>query len=339
MARTINLGILGAGGIAETFAKTVRGMNEQNVGDVKLYAVGARDLNRAQDFAERFGVERAYGSYEELVSDPDLDLVYIATPHSHHYPHALLCIEHGKHVLCEKAFTVNARQAQEVFTKAKEKGVLVAEAIWTRYQPMRRMIDEVVASGIVGKPSMLTANLSYNIAGHARITDPALAGGALLDVGVYTLNFAEMVFGHATKVTASCVLTDRGVDESDSITLTFPDGKLAVLTAGTTGTSDRYGIIYCEKGFIQIENINNPQKISVFGDAREGLAPIKEIPCPAQITGYEYEIMEAADAVREGKPECASMPHAETVHVMELMDHIRAQFGVHYEFEDEVLSA
>ncbi len=333
MKKTIHLGILGAGGIARVFAATVRGMNEHKLGDVELTAVAARDLSRAKEFAEKESVQKAFGSYEEMASDPEVDLIYIATPHSHHYEHAKLCIEHGKHVLCEKAFTVNARQAQDICMRAKKAGVLITEAIWTRYQPMRRLILETLESGIVGKPSTLTANLSYSISMNERIVNPSLAGGALLDVGVYTLNFAEMVFGRAEKVSASCVLTDRGVDRSDSMTLFWGDGRMAVLTAGTTAVSDRYGIIYCENGFIQVENINNPQKIEVYGIGRSKPELIKEISCPEQITGYEYEIMEAADAVRSGALECASMPHDETIHIMELMDHIRAQMGIHYAFE------
>ena len=333
MKRTIHLGILGAGGIARVFASTVRGMNEKDLGDVELTVVAARDLSRAEEFARKESVQRAYGSYEEMASDPEVDLIYIATPHSHHYEHAKLCIEHGKHVLCEKAFTVNARQAQDICRRAKEAGVLITEAIWTRYQPMRKLIRDTLESGIVGKPSTLTANLSYSIAMNDRIVNPALAGGALLDVGVYTLNFAEMVFGRAKKVSASCVLTDRGVDRSDSMTLFWEDGRMAVLTAGTTSVSDRYGIIYCENGFIQVENINNPQKLEVYGSGRSKPELMKEISCPEQITGYEYEIMEAADAVRIGALECESMPHDETIHIMELMDHIRAQMGIHYEFE------
>ena len=154
----MKIGILGAGHIAGTLANTMNLMAE-----VELYAVASRSLEKAQGFANQYGVQKAYGSYKEMVEDPKVELVYIATPHSHHYEHMKLCIEHGKHVLCEKSFTMNSRQAEEVRKMAQEKGVLAAEAIWTRYMPSRKMINDLVESGMIGKVSMLTANLCYVI--------------------------------------------------------------------------------------------------------------------------------------------------------------------------------
>ena len=326
----INIGILGAGRIAVTMAKTVRGMNEAGNDSVHLLSVGARDKERAEQFAKDNGVEKAFGSYEELLSDPELDLVYIAVPHSHHAESVKLCLEHGKHVLCEKAFTANVRQAEEIIRMAEDKKLLLTEAIWTRYQPMRKMINDVVASGVVGQPRTLTANLDYSILGKERMTDPALAGGALLDVGVYALNFAEMVFGHPDRVQGIATLTDRGVDETDSVTLTWKDGRMAILNSGMSAISDRFGVIYCTEGFIMVENINNPQVIRVYD---KNYKMIDKIRCPQQITGYEYEVMEAVDCIEKGLIECPSMPHSETLHVMEMMDALRMQMGVKYPFE------
>ena len=325
----LHIGILGAGRIAVTMAQTIRGMRE-NDEDVCLYAVAAREEERARTFARAHGAEKAYGSYEAMLSDPAVDLVYVATPHSHHYQHAMLCLSHGKHVLCEKAFTVNAQQAQEVTRYARERGLLITEAIWTRYQPMRQLLADLLASGVMGRPEHLTANLCYAITDKERIVRPELAGGALLDVGVYALNFAEMVFGRAQGVQAVCVKSDQGVDISDSITLTWPDGKMAVLTAGTRTISDRFGVIYGTDGFVMVENINNPQAIRVYDRAYQ---LVSEVLCPPQITGYEYEVREAAACIREGKTQCPSMPHEETVHMMALMDHIRAQMGLRYPCE------
>ena len=154
----LHIGILGAGRIAVTMAQTIRGMRE-NDEDVCLYAVAAREEERARTFAREHGAEKAYGSYEAMLSDPAVDLVYVATPHSHHYQHAMLCLSHGKHVLCEKAFTVNAQQAQELTRCARERGLLITEAIWTRYQPMRQTLADVLASGAIGQPEHLPANL------------------------------------------------------------------------------------------------------------------------------------------------------------------------------------
>ena len=160
----MKLGILGAGGIASTMAKTVAEMK-----GVEVYAVAARDLERARVFAQKYEVKKAYGSYEEMLADDEVELVYIATPHSHHYLHAKMCLEAGKHVLCEKAFTVNAEQAQKLFDLAKEKKLLITEAIWTRYMPSRKMINDIIESGVIGEVTAVTANLSYTVSHVERI--------------------------------------------------------------------------------------------------------------------------------------------------------------------------
>ena len=327
----MKIGILGAGNIAGTMAHTINLLRENGHPELELYAVGARDLSRAQAFAQAHGVQKAFGSYEDLVSDPDLELVYIATPHSHHYRHIKLCADHGKHILCEKSFTVSARQAADAIRYARSKGVLVTEAIWTRYQPMRRMIQETLASGLIGEPRLLTANLGYCITGNHRIVVPELAGGALLDVGVYTLNFAEMVFGRPDSLHALCTKNENGVDLTDSITLTWQDGRVANLTAAANAVSDRYGVIYGTRGYMMVENINNPQGLRVY-DVDNRL--IHSLTCPTQLTGYEYEVLETVDCIQNRLTECPSMPHAETIHMMEQMDHLRAQMGIRYPCEE-----
>ena len=326
----LHIAILGAGHIAVQMADTINRMNQSGNHAVSLYAVAARDLERAQKFANTHGVQRAYGSYEEMLQDEQIQLVYVATPHSHHHQHVMMCLEHGKHVLCEKAFAANAKQAREMLQCARDKGLLLTEAIWTRYQPMREIISQVITSGVIGQPRMLTANLGYEISGKERIVEPTLAGGALLDVGIYPLNFAEMVFGAPDQVHAVATLSDKGVDLQDSITLTWNDGKMAVLNAGANCVSDRMGVIYGTSGYAIVENINNPQSISVY-DAKYQL--VKRYPCPAQLTGYEYEVMETAACIEAGDLECPSMPHQDTIHMMELMDEIRRQLGVRYPFE------
>lgn len=214
----MKLGILGAGGIASTMAKTVAGMK-----DVEAYAVAARDLERARVFAQKYEVKKAYGSYEEMLADDEVGLVYIATPHSHHYLHAKMCLEAGKHVLCEKAFTVNAEQAQKLFDLAKEKKLLITEAIWTRYMPSRKMINDIIESGVIGEVTAVTANLSYTVSHVERIRKPELAGGALLDVGVYPINFASMVLGDKVKDVKATAIFQNGVDILDSIAMVFEE--------------------------------------------------------------------------------------------------------------------
>ena len=315
----MKLGILGAGNIAVKMAKTVAGMK-----DVENYAVAARNLERAEEFARKNGVSKAYGSYGEMLADPQIDLVYIATPHSHHYLHAKMCLEAGKNVLCEKSFTVNADQARKLFDLAKEKNLLITEAIWTRYMPSRNMINDIIASGVIGDVTSVTANLNYTISDVERIRKPELAGGALLDVGVYPINFASMVLGDKLKDVQATAIFKDGVDILDTIAMVFEGDKMATLQCGACEISDRMGSIFGTKGFIQVQNINNPEKITVFDQNYKEVASYLS---PAQITGYEYEVEACARAIADGEKECPEMPHGETVRVMEIMDEIRKSWG------------
>ncbi len=322
----MKLALLGPGLIADTVAQALTAIPE-----IECYAVASRSLERAEAFARKFGFQKAYGSYEEMLSDPEVQLVYITTPHSHHYEQILLCLEHGKNVICEKAFTVNAKQARAVFELAKKKGLYVAEAIWTRYMPSRKMIQDVIDSGVIGKLNVVTANLSYKIDWKKRLVDPALAGGALLDVGIYGLNFALMHFGtDLERMESSVWMTPTGVDGMESITLFYKDGRMAVLNHSMFARSDRKGIFHGDKGYVVVENINNPNAISVYNDNDERLA---RYDVPEQINGYEYEFQEAVRCIEEGKLESDAMPWAETIRVMELMDALRAQWGLVYPME------
>ena len=333
MLGKFNVGIMGAGNIAGVMADTLNKMT-----GVRLYAVASREKVKADVFAGKYGCKKAYGSYEELVTDKKVDLIYIATPHSEHFANARLCIEHGKPVLCEKAFTANAAQAEELIKLSEEKGVFLAEAIWTRYMPMLATIREVLGSGVIGEPKTLTANLGYVIDNVPRLQEPALAGGALLDVGVYTLNFALMLFGgNIDKVVSNCTYTKTGVDEQNSITLQYKDGKVAHLNSSIVSQSDRKGIIYGTKGFAVVENINNKIRVS---DRRVLVtAPVYIFKkaafykSPKQISGYEYEVEASIQAIREKKLECEAMPHSEILYVMKLMDSIRRDWNIVYPFE------
>lgn len=322
----LRVGILGAGKIAGIMARTLREME-----NVQAWAVASRERERAEEFARTYGIERAYGSYEELVEDPAVDLIYVATPHSHHAEHCLLCIEHGKPVLCEKAFTANAAQARQVLARAEERGVFLTEAIWTRYMPSRRMIDDLIGEGALGEVVSLTANLGYPLTHVERIMEPALAGGALLDIGIYPLNFASMVLGDEVEdVTSACVKTSTGVDAQSSIVLRYRDGKMATLHTTVLAATEQYGIIYGTKGYLIAHNINNIDRISLFGPDR---SLRREITVPKQITGYEYEVEACCRALETGALECPEMPHAQTLRMMEQMDALRRDWGVRYPFE------
>lgn len=328
----MNIAILGAGGIARSMAKTLRGMQERGQ-NVKLYAVAARDLSRAQAFAQEEGFDKAYGAYEDMLADDQVELVYVATPHSHHAEHVKLCVEHGRAVLCEKAFTGNARQAEEVLALAKEKGVFVTEAIWTRYMPSRKIINDLIEEGCIGTPQVLTANLGYVINGKERIFMPELAGGALLDLGVYTLNFASMVFGDdVIRMESSVAMMDTGVDHTENITLHYRDGKTAHLMSTAMAVTDRHGVVCGDRGFLVVDNINNPQRIEVYDGSHSGV-PVKVIHVPQQITGYEYQVEACMRAMAAGELECCEMPHSETLRIMRVMDALRAQWKMVYPFD------
>ncbi|MCM1257345.1 MAG: Gfo/Idh/MocA family oxidoreductase [Roseburia sp.] len=326
--------ILAPGKIAHSMAKAAAGIQKMNKnGDMQLelYAVASRDYHRAQEFARQWGFEKAYGSYEEMLTDEAVELVYVASPHSHHYQHTKMCLEHGKHVLVEKAFTVNARQAEELINLAKEKKLLLAEAIWTRYMPARKMLDDILASGVIGEPFSLTANLGYSLAQVDRLQNPELAGGALLDVGVYPINFALMAFHKEIKeIDATAVLSPKGVDWQNSVTLVFEDGKMAVLHSSMLSATDRLGLICGDKGYIEVQNINNCEEIRVF-DLDHQI--IRRHKVPEQINGYEYEVISCMKAIKEGKTECPEMPHRETLRVMKLLDSMREKWGMRYPCE------
>ena len=317
--------ILAAGGIARKMAEAVTGIEKAGTVRIQKYAVASRDLSRAEEFAKEWGFEKAYGSYEELAADPEVELVYVASPHSHHYEHAKLCLEHGKHVLVEKAFTVNAAQAEDLMKLAREKQVLLTEAIWTRYMPSRKMIGDLLESGIIGKVSSMTANLGYPLMDVPRLVQPELAGGALLDLGVYSITMALMLFHEEiTDVVSAAVFSPEGVDWMNSITFIFADGKMAVLNSNMTARTDCRAIVNGDEGYMEITEINNPEEIRVFD--RDG--KLREcFQVPEQINGYEYEVLACIRAIGEGKMECEEMPHSETLRVMRLMDQIRGQWG------------
>ncbi len=317
---------MGLGKIARRMVKTVAGIEETEV-----YAVGSRTGEKAREFAERYSIRKAYGSYEELVSDEELELVYIATPHSEHYNHIRLCLQHGKNVLCEKAFTLNAKQAREVFQMAEEKGLLLTEAIWTRYMPSRTIIDEVLKKGLIGTPVSLAANLGYVLEQVERVMEPRLGGGALLDVGIYPIHFALMAFGEEyDTVISKASFNAQGADISNSIIITWKDGKIAVLHSSAAALTDRRGAIYGKKGYLEVENINNCEQIRIYGSDRK---LIQSIDVPEQITGYEYEVLACKEAIAKHQTECPQIPHSSSIRVLEMMDEIRKQWNYQYPCE------
>lgn len=315
------IGIIGAGHIAEKMAATLAGMEE-----AEAYGVASRDLAKAEEFARRFNFTKAFGSYEALADDPLVQLIYVATPHSLHHDHVRMCLLKGKPVLCEKAFMANAAEAEDVIGISESRGVFLAEAIWTRYMPFYRTIAERANDGTIGKPMMVTAHLGYPVSHKERIMKPELGGGALLDLGVYTINFALNVFGKdIRKITSHCTVAKTGVDLQDNICLEYEDGRMAVLMATALCANDRQGIISGDGGYIIVDNINNSLKAEIYGKDHV----LKEtIHAPEQITGFEYQVRACIAAISQGKYETPFMPHSESLAVMRMLDGIRKNAGV-----------
>ncbi|MBR3093247.1 MAG: Gfo/Idh/MocA family oxidoreductase [Bacteroidaceae bacterium] len=321
------IGIIGTGWIAEKVAYT---LNELD--GCTPYAVGSRTIEKAEAFARQWNISKSYGSYEELINDPDVDLVYVGTPHSHHFDVTRKAILAGKPCLVEKAFMANLKEATEIIRLAHERQVFVAEAIWTRYQPVVKIIRDLIAGGRIGVPRLVTATLGYSMGNKPRIMRPDLCGGALLDLGVYALNFVRMFFpADIVNMEGQCVKSDTGMDLTNAISLVLADGLLANLQSSAACVGDNIGVIAGTDGNLIIDNINNPQRVTVNTHDREF---IEDILVPRQITGYEYQFLACRNAIAEGLTEPREMPHKETLYVMQLMDELRKKWGVHYLMDD-----
>ena len=323
----MKVGIIGTGWIAEKAAVTLNGLD-----CCEAYAVGSRKQETAAAFAAKWSIKKAYGSYSELIADKDVDLVYVGTPHSHHYDVTREAILAGKPCLVEKAFMANARQTEEIIRLAHERNVFLAEAIWTRYQPAVGIVRGLIADGRIGQPHLVTATLGYSMGDKARIMRPDLCGGALLDLGVYALNFVRMfcdadigvIDGYAVK-------SDTDMDLTNAITIILKDGILANVQSSAQCVGDNIGVIAGTEGNIIIDNINNPQTITVNGPDR---TYVETIQVPQQITGYEYQFLACRQALLDGLIEPREMPHAETLYIMQLMDDLRRKWGVHYPMDN-----
>lgn len=323
--KEIRWGILSTGVIAKNFADTVGKMN----GETRVLAVASRTKESADAFADQYGIERRYDSYEALAKDPDVDIVYVATPHSRHYEDMKLMISNGKHVLCEKSFTVDSQQAKEIFALAREKKVFLMEAFWTKILPIYREVEKVVSSGAIGDIRMVTAQYGYTTAREARKFVPELAGGTLLDIGVYAIGFACMFLGYEyDAIQSNLVMNSAGTDAIDAIILR-KGNAVAQLTTAIGAAMPVFGGIYGTKGHIDVPDFKNPQAFTVCVDGEEPYT----VKRPFEVNGFEYEIREAMACVREGRLESGVMTPEQSIATMAIMDEIRRQNGFAFPFE------
>lgn len=322
----MNFGIIGAGNIAEQMAYTIMKMPEAN-----MYAIASRSMERALDYKNRFGMQAAYDSYEELVRDENVDVVYIATPHSFHYEQAKMCLKNGKHVLCEKAFTVNAKQAEELIAISEKTGLFLGEAMWTRFMPLIDKLEDILNRKKIGEVASMTANLSLPMLQKERLIKRELAGGALLDVGIYPLTMASIVMGDDIDyIKASGILTEEGVDKIGQYTLVYKNGTLADLNSGMCAFGDSCAVIYGTEGRIVVAGVNCPECIEVYDG---GNHLIERWDKEVQISGYEYEVKACVEDIKAGRTESKRMPHSTTLKMMQVMDEIRRQMKVIYPCE------
>lgn len=324
MSDRLRWGVLGPGGISRKFAADLR------VAGLELSAVGSRSQVTADAFASDFDVPRAHGSYAALVDDPGVDVVYVGTPHPFHAEHALLALRAGKHVLVEKPFTLNAAQAREVVAEADARGLVVLEAMWTRFLPHMVRLRELIASGALGEVRVLTADHSQRLPADPahRLQDPALGGGALLDLGIYPVSFAWDVFGAPETITAQSTPTPTGVDAQTSVALTYGAGQQAVTHSALDVAGRNDAVVLGTEGRVEIDPTwYRPTTLRVVApDGRvvetfDGAVPGR---------GMQLQALELERLVREGSSPTDVLPPHETVAIMETLDEVRRQIGLVY---------
>ncbi len=330
MDTKIRWGILGPGSIAHSFAEGLK-----FVEDAELVAVGSRDVERAKNFAQKYRIPKAFGSYEALANCKEVDVIYIATPHGRHYQDMLLCLENNKHILCEKSFTINARQARRVFQLARQKGLFVMEAMWTRFQPVISKAKELLSQEAIGNVIMMTADLGFNFPFKAehRLFNPHLGGGALLDIGVYPVSLCQYFMGVPDELTTLAWMGQTNVDELCSMVFKYQNGRMANLYATLRSHSPSEVLFMGTEGILKLNApIYRPTGITI--QKPDGRQQFHEAELVGN--GYNYQAEEVVRCLKAGKLESNIMPQEDTISVMELMDSIRAQWGLRYPMEESL---
>lgn len=328
MTETFRWGILGTGRIAGVFAD---GLTQ--LPDATLLAVGSRAQETADAFGEKYAIPRRYASYAELAADPDVDAIYVASPHSGHRPDTLLCLEHGKAVICEKPFAINAAQAREMVDFARAHKIFLMEAMWTRFLPLMVKVRELIAEGAIGDVLMLQSDFGFrtDVNPKSRLFDMNLGGGGLLDVGVYPVSLASMIFGKPERIASLANLGATGVDEQGAAIFSYAGGKrMAIVSTAVRTNTPHETVIMGSAGSMKIHAPSwAPRQLTLRRGGQSD--ELVEIGFPGN--GYQYEAAELMRCVREGRLESAVIPLDETIQVMETMDAIRAQWGLKYPME------
>ena len=326
--KTVRWGLIGAGNISSKFAKALNSLE-----NTEITAIASRDIARAGDFAERFHVEKAYGSYEEMVRDPEIDVVYIGTPHTEHRANAKLCITNKKAVLCEKPFTLNGEEARELAALARENDVFLMEAMWTKLLPATRVVKQWIENKLVGDVRFMNLSFGYQAEFDPlhRLFHAGLGGGALLDVGIYPISYVTYLMGRMPdQVVSSAILGRSGVDEINSITMKYQEGMLAGISSAITANTGSEAVIIGDRGRIIVPDFWTAESAEAY-DSNGKL--IDTFLHPFTSNGYVYEAEEVNRCIREGRKESDRIPLADTLEIMQLLDDIRADWGLVYPSE------
>jgi predicted dehydrogenase len=319
-------GILGPGGIARAFAKDLTLLEGHTIG-----AVGSRSLNNAQSFSDEFG-GKAYGSYEELVNNSTIDAIYVATPHPAHHDNVILALNAGKPVLCEKPFAVNAAEAHAMVEAASRNKVALMEAMWARFLPHYAKVREIVASGVLGPILSIQADHGQRLADQniPRLVDPHLAGGALLDLGIYPISFAHMILGNPQLINSTAIMTDKGVDAQTSMIFTYENGAQSVLTTTMIEQTPCRAVVAGMNGWLEIDRtFYNPASMRIV--LNDG--SVTQYPNTYTGHGLREQAESFKQLVRSGKFESEILSWQDTIDIMKTMDTVREQIGLKYPFE------
>lgn len=324
--KTIRWGILGTGNIAKQFARGLAVLP-----DADLIAVGSRSQSSAAEFAREFTVPHRHDSYEALANNPDVDVVYVATPHTLHYANSMLCLQAGKAVLCEKPFTINAHEAAALIEVARQAHLFLMEAMWTRFLPALVRVRELIAAGTIGDVHLVQADFGVRATFDptSRLFDPHLGGGALMDLGVYPVSLASMLFGPPTRISSLAQLGATGVDEHAAIVFEHAGGQLALLATSLRTASPHEAWIMGTKGMIRI---NSPWWHATSLTLRAADQET-QIDLSFEGNGYQYEALEVMECLRAGRRESAVMPLNESLQIMQTLDALRKEWGVQYPME------
>ena len=328
VVKKVRWGILGTGAIARQFVRGLRSLP-----DAEVFAVGSRSEASASKFADKRNIPRRHASYHGLASDPDVDVVYIATPHPFHAENATLCLEAGKPVLCEKPFSVNATEAERVIGLAREKDLFLMEGMWTRFFPLMEEVRRLISTGVLGEVRMLNVDFGFRAEADpaSRLFAPWLGGGALLDVGVYCVSFASMVLGPPSGSVGIPHLGDTGVDEQASIILEHERGRLANLSVGIRTTTPQEATIMGTEGYVRIHHPWwRPHSMTISRPGEED----ETIEAPVTGNGFNYEATEVMRCLEAGETESNIMPLDETISILRTMDGIREAWGLRYPGEE-----